>query len=711
MESSTVSTISAGALASDAAVLHTSKTAGENNSSIHNAKHPEDLTATQKRDPSMVDFNLPVSGTARKSLSGSTGKQDRARSLSEGGPYRGMGKEELLRFSNRPFWRNLRYICMSVVLTGWLALLIAVVAIVLTYPQCREPQPRDWWQKTVIYRVYVPSFLDSDCDGIGDLEGVRKKLDYLRDLGVNTISLSPIYTLSSMLTETERFLLSDTQVVNHTDIDPIYGSLEDFQNLVNQTHSKGMYIVLDFIPNHTSNEHPWFLASSTNGSDSKTNWFRSFYVWAEGANANQLQVPNNWQSTHDCSAWERNDEDNMFYLHQFMPSQPDLNLRSEKVRQELEKILKFWLDLGVDGFYIRDSNFLFEDFDLRDDELSMDNLTQVNCPGSSTLHHPYQAYKHVHTQGLSENFDMLARWRAYLDDYGTQTNQYKILLADVDGSYENVMDYYGLFNRDGVDFPLNKFSLDLNEKSDGHEIAQMVGNYFENMPTNRWPNWMSGDDRSRRLADRLGEDLPKPYLILAMLLPGTPYFYYGDEIGLRANTSSSTGSASHRAKPMRGPMQWTNASQAGFSKFTDQSCTKAWMPLNENYTIGMNVKAQRDDPSSLWNLFRNLTQLRQGKPSFEYGDYTPLVQDDQVFAFVREFDGEKGYLVALNFASQPATKQLHCLHQTVPTSAKVEIVSGTDALHTRGGSADLDPIKLMPYEGIVVSWDYEAKEL
>ncbi|RUS84181.1 hypothetical protein EGW08_008068 [Elysia chlorotica] len=695
MESSGIPTITSGSMQKDGTQWigegMTGQTVGE-------SKYDE-AQVQQKRDASVVDFALPSSRRAsRKSFSG---KQDPSRSISEGGPYRGMGKEELLRFSNRPFWRNLRYICMSIVLTGWLALLITVVAIVLTYPQCREAETRDWWQKTVIYRVYVPSFLDSNCDGIGDLEGVRRNLDYLHDLGVNTIALSPIYPLGSAKPGLNSIHLSDTHIVNHTDIDPIYGDLEDFGKLVNYTHELGMHITLDFIPNHTSDEHPWFKESKK---DAKENWYRSYYVWVKGLDANQLQVPNNWKSVYECSAWKMN-IDNAFYLHQFMESQPDLNLRSEKVRDELKDILKFWLDLGVDGFYIRDSNFLFEDYDFRDDILALDNLTQVECPG---LEHPHEAYEHLHTQGLSENFDMLAHWRAFLDDYGEKTNQYKILLADVDGSYTNFMDYYGLFNRDGVDFPLNKFSLDLEKSSDGLGVAKMVKTYMANLPSKRWPNWMSGDDRSPRLADRLGDDLAKPYLMMSMLLPGTPYFYYGDEIGLRANTPAPSGANGLREKPMRGPMLWANTSHAGFS---DRFCPDAWMPLNNQYTNGMNVQFQKDDPTSLWNLFRNLTRLRQGKPSFEYGDYIPLVHDDEVFSFVREFDGEKGYLVALNFASQPATKQLHGLHKTVPGSAKVEVVGGTQVLHHKGGSAGLDPLKLMPYEGIVVSWDYEAKEL
>uniref|UniRef100_A0A0B7B4T7 Glycosyl hydrolase family 13 catalytic domain-containing protein n=1 Tax=Arion vulgaris TaxID=1028688 RepID=A0A0B7B4T7_9EUPU len=238
-----------------------------------------------KRNSSSVEFSLPVKPASK----------DRDPSLSSG-PYRGMGKEELLRYSSRPLWRNLRYICMSTVLIGWLALLITVVALVLTYPSCRSAQNRDWWQKTVIYRVYVKSFFDSGSDGIGDINGVRLQLDYLQKLGVDTISLSPIYTLAPNAS-------TDTHIVNHTSIDEAYGTLEDFQLLVNETHQKDMHIILDFIPNHTSDQHPWFLASKSD-KDEWNNAFRSFYVWSFGRGNNKLQTPNLWKSANDrSSAW------------------------------------------------------------------------------------------------------------------------------------------------------------------------------------------------------------------------------------------------------------------------------------------------------------------------------------------------------------------------------------------------------------------------
>ncbi|XP_059151239.1 neutral and basic amino acid transport protein rBAT-like [Physella acuta] len=640
------------------------------------------------------------SGSVEFSLSKRVPSKERLKSISDG-PYRGMGKEELLRYSSRPLWRNLRYICISIVLTGWLALLITVVALVLIYPKCRNVPEREWWQTTVVYRIYVRSFQDSEAkaDGNGDIKGIRQQLDYLSSLGVGTIALSPIFELAPDAT-------SDTQVINHTNVDPMFGTLEEFKLLVNETHSRGMHITLDFIPNHTSQNHTWFQQSASSNFLHE-NPYRSYYIWSEGLGQNRVMAPNNWTSVYQCSAWKIR-EDNSFYLHQFEASEPELNLRSEKVKEELENILQFWLELGVDGFYIRDTDYLFEDYDLRDDIL-IHNSSITNCSPDKSLP-TYESYNHKYTKGLPEIFDILARWRYFLDDYGNKTGHYKILFADVDGPYQHVMNYYGRFNRDGVDFPLNKFSLELNETSGGQGVGQMVSDWMKHMPKHRWANWMGGDDRSKRLADRLGEEMSGTYLMLSLLLPGTPYLYYGDEIGLQEVVLNSTSASSPRsqAKPMRGPMQWNNKTNAGFCP---ECLAKPWMEIHPGYKTDMNVEAKMNDPESEWHLLKNLTTLRKDNPAFEYGDFVVVLQDDEVFSFVREFDGERGYLVALNFVDKESKKRLTGRHSTVPGSASVNIAWGSKKRHRKGGSTNLDPVTLAPFEGIVVSWDYKAKDL
>ncbi|XP_070174237.1 amino acid transporter heavy chain SLC3A1-like [Littorina saxatilis] len=201
-------------------------------------------------------------------------------------PYRGMGKEDLLRHSGKPFWRRLRYICMSVVMVGWLALIITVVALVLVYPRCRTPPHQSWWKKAVVYRIYVRSFQDHDGDGIGDLEGIKSQLRYLNEIGINTISLSPIYPTSP---DSD----SDTEIIDHMNIAQEYGNIAQFVSLVNASHAWGINVVMDFIPNHTGLDHPWFK-ESRNSTVHKPNIKRNYYVWEDGLGSNSLEPPNNW---------------------------------------------------------------------------------------------------------------------------------------------------------------------------------------------------------------------------------------------------------------------------------------------------------------------------------------------------------------------------------------------------------------------------------
>ena len=256
----------------------------------------------------------------------------------------GMSKEELMKYANDPFWVRLRMFLFVLFWVVWFAMLIGAIVIVAIAPKCPATSSLPWYQKTTIYQVYVRSFKDSNNDGEGDLKGLISKLDYLSDIGVQTLILSPIYP-SEMRD-------SGYDVTNFTDIDPRYGTLEDFDKLVEELHNenRNMKVIIDFIPNHTSNRHPWFNASLS--SDPK---YKDYYVWhngINGSNSGQPGVPNNWRSVFGGSAWTWSDERKQYYYHQFLPSQPDLNLRNPDVRQELKEVLQFWLRRKVDGIRI-----------------------------------------------------------------------------------------------------------------------------------------------------------------------------------------------------------------------------------------------------------------------------------------------------------------------------------------------------------------------
>ncbi|KAK3607837.1 hypothetical protein CHS0354_031339 [Potamilus streckersoni] len=597
-------------------------------------------------------------------------------------PFRGMGKEELLRHSSKPFWRRLRMICISIVILGWIALIITVVALVLVYPRCRRADPVSWWQKSPVYRVYVPSYMDSDGNGWGDLKGLESKLDYISSMGFKVISLSPIYRASNY----------DFSVTNHTDIDPVFGNMSDFTSLLNTAHSKGMYIVLDFIPNQTGYKHPWFTES--NASHDKTNEKRNYYIWESDDS-----VPNNWLSVYNESAWEKSsDRENFYYLHQFLKSQPDLNLRSSRVQEELVNVLKFWLDMGVDGFFVRQSAYLFEDYDLR-------NETIDPKVGSSSNTGDYNLFVHNYTFGLPEAKDMLARWRSLLDEYnGTE----RILIADIKSNINHVMRYYGT-GRDGVHLSLNQFFLEINTSCDGNCISEHVNNWMSRLPDGKWSNWIVGDENTKRLTSRVNStSYIRALSMLMMLLPGTPLWYYGDEVNMIDNSNTTGVESGGRNQLMRGLMYWNNGTSGGFQNCVSNSnCNGTWISPNNGH-INNNVQMLNESDGSLITFLRSLTTLRQ-QPSFEHGYYTRVHSSANVFAFIREFDGEKGYLVAINFASSEVSGDFTGSHDTVQDKGAVEI----DSEFIYSSEAEVDPksLKLKPYNGIVVSWDYKAKEL
>ncbi|XP_050405062.1 alpha-glucosidase [Patella vulgata] len=597
-------------------------------------------------------------------------------------PYRGMGKDELLTHSSKGIWKTLRYIGMIIVFLVWFGLIITVIALVLVYPRCREPANQVWWQKKTAYRVYVRSFKDSGSDGIGDLNGIFNSLNYLKSLGVGILSLSPIYQQANKN--------SDYHIINHKEINPEYGTMDDFKALVNATHERGMYLIMDFIPGFTSIEHPWFDASKDS---SRNNSKRNFYLWADGA-APGLP-PSNWKSIYDGSAWTFDNTTNKYYLHQREVDQPDLNLRSNEVKEEMERILKFWLDLGVDGFYVRESAMLIEDYDLRDEHPS--NTSTTTDPDA------YDYYDHKYTYGRPENFDYLSRWRYVLNMHGNATGREMLLFADVMGDLNMNMAYYGMNNRDGVNFPLNRPFQQVTKSSDAKSIYTLLRNWLDSLPAGRWSNWLGGDENVPRFSKSRAE-LNRPLLFLTMLLPGTPMVYYGDEIGM-VDSRNLSSNAWSRDQPMRAPMQWDNSSNAGFC---NQSCIP-WLPVNSGYENNT-VQALALDGKSIFNLFKNLTTLRE-KASFQFGYHQLLPQGDGIIAFVRYFDGKTGYIVAVNVANKTASYDFSGTHESLPELVSVVLTTNTAGTYSVGDELSPSGITLLPYEGIVGSWKYVAKEL
>ncbi|KAJ8307399.1 hypothetical protein KUTeg_015483 [Tegillarca granosa] len=424
-----------------------------------------------------------------------------------GAPFRGMGKEELLKHSSKPLWTRLRMICISIVLLGWLALLVTVVALVLIYPRCRPADARAWWQKEVIYRVYVQSFKDSDGNGVGDLKGVESKLDYIKNLGFNTISLSPFF-------QSDGFD-SDFNIINHKEVDTRYGNLDQFKSLIKAAHDKGMYLILDFIPNHASDKHDWFIKSRE--SSAHKNLYRNFYVWTDATSVS------NWNA--------------------------------------------------------------------------------------------YDYYNHTLTYALPEVSDMLSRWTSLVMDFGKQNKTEKFFMADIKGDITQIMNYYGMFGRDGVHIAAN---LDFMDKTscDGDCI-----------------NTFSGNEDSSRFGSRFSESYMKAFNMLMMLLPGTPIVYYGDEINMQNLKSISSPGAWSQRQVMRGLMLWNNDTDGGFQSGVTCPALGCLMPWIDVQDSNATAEYQQATTGSMLNMMKNLTKLRQ-HDSFVYGYYARALQNKNVFSFI-----------------------------------------------------------------------------
>ncbi|XP_064598079.1 LOW QUALITY PROTEIN: amino acid transporter heavy chain SLC3A1-like [Liolophura sinensis] len=524
----------------------------------------------------------------------------------------------------KPLWRTLRNISIAIIVLAWISLIAATIAIIVVHPRCKSPPAISWWQKSVVYRVYIRSFQDSDNDGVGDLKGVTSRLEYLKDLGVETISLSPFYEHDQSENE--------FSVLNHTMIDSHYGTMADFQELVKEIHNHDMRLVVDFIPGTTSKQHMWFTESAS--SSDQANNYRNYYVWKDG-----IDVPTNWS------------------------------------------ILEFWMDNDVDGFFVRNSAYLFVDDDLRNEE------PLTNPPTNNPVSHPYYL-------GLT-----LQQWTLpYLYSH------HSMLIADIRGSTEQSLAYYGRFGRDGVDISLNYGLIPVTVDCNGACVKKHLDSWLTNIPSGQWQTWMVGTEDTSRVMSRTNSSLARALTMLTMFMPGTPVTYYGDEIGM-TDVMHTPPNAWSMDQPMRSTMQWSNTTGGGFASNCSSNCSP-WIPVNPNYDL-TNVEFQEEDPDSDLAFFKNLISARQN-PTVLHGDFLYVVTNDNLLSFRREFDGLTNYLVAINFGSGKVKQDFRPSESV--TEALVEAVTSSTGSLQLGDTADLSGIELDPLEGVVLSWDYQIKQ-
>jgi alpha-glucosidase len=483
----------------------------------------------------------------------------------------------------------------------------------------------EWWQRGVIYQIYPRSFQDSNGDGIGDLRGVLNRLDYLAWLGVDAIWLSPIYPSP----------MADFgyDISNYTDIDPMFGTLADFDDLLAQAHRRGIKVILDFVPNHTSDQHPWFQESRSSRTSPKRNW----YIWRDPGPGGG--PPNNWLSNFGGGAWEFDDRTGQYYYHAFLKEQPDLNWRNPEVRQAMLDVLRFWLERGVDGFRVDVIWHIVKDEEFRDNPLNPDY-----GPGQPPHHELLATYN----TDRPEVHDIIAEMRRVFDQYGE-----RMFVGEIYLPVERLVTYYGAHGS-GVHLPFN-FQL-IHLPWNARAIERAINNYEAALPPYGWPNWVLGNHDQPRIASRVGAAQARIAAMLLLTLRGTPTMYYGDEIGMHSVPippemvqdpfEKNTPGMGFGRDPQRTPMQWTAEKGAGFT------AGHTWLPLAADYER-VNVDAQRDDPRSLLTFCRRLLALRRQQPALAIGDYHAVPADGDLLAYMRTWE-EKQFLVVLNLGHRDA---------------------------------------------------------
>jgi alpha-glucosidase len=502
-----------------------------------------------------------------------------------------------------------------------------------------------WWQQGVIYHVYPRSFADADGDGVGDLRGVTSRLDHLAWLGVDAVWLSPIY----------RSPMKDFgyDISDHTAIDPLFGSLADFDALVAAAHDRGLRVLLDFVPNHTSEEHPWFAESPDR------------YLWRDSAPGGG--PPNNWLSVFGGPAWTFDPPRGGYYSHAYLREQPDLDWRNPEVREAMLDVLRYWLDRGVDGFRVDALRQVLKDPELRDNPPNPDY--RRGLPEYDSLL-PVRSADHDDLSPVAAMAEVIAERGG-------------VMVGELYLPLERLVRYYAA----GVQMPSNMHLI--STPWEPSALVELIERYEAALPAGAWPNWVLGNHDRSRIASRVGPAQARVAAMLLLTLRGTPTLYYGDELGMAdvpippervqdPYERNSPGLGVGR-DPARTPMPWSAEPNGGFSA----PGVEPWLPLGD--VAG--VEAQRRDARSMLNLSRRLLALRRGSESLSTGGYRTVAVGDATLAYARE-----DMLVALNLSSEPQAVALGSLAGRVRLSS-----------HLDGRKDDVGgDLRLRADEGVVV---------
>ncbi|GAB4442877.1 MAG: alpha-amylase family glycosyl hydrolase [Chloroflexi bacterium OHK40] len=514
-----------------------------------------------------------------------------------------------------------------------------------------------WWQRSVFYQIYPRSFADQNGDGIGDFAGMAAKLDYLHRLGVDAIWLSPHFP--------SPFLDCGYDISDYTGVAPEYGTIEEFSHFLQQAHTRGIRVILDLVLNHTSDQHPWFRESRSSRDNPRRDW----YIWRDGRDGGP---PNNWAAIFGGSAWQLDPTTGQYYYHAFLPEQPDLNWRNPEVKAALWSVVRFWLDLGVDGFRLDAIATIFEHPELPDHTLAVSPDAIVDANELPWDDYWQLLHFQLHQPGLHE---LMQELRALVDSYPGD----RVLIGE-----DEQVAFHGSGD-DELHLVFN-FPLMRTERLTPAHIRANQAQRLAELPPGAWPCNTLGNHDSPRVWSRYGDGthdaaLARLHLALLLTLKGTPVLYYGEEIGMANLELSDPGqlrdttairryrmlteregvapqaamglvAASTRDR-CRSPMQWNSTPNAGFCPPE----AHPWLPVHPNHRLGVSVADQEGDPGSLLSFYRHLLGLRRATPALVSGDYQLLDPESEAYLAFTRRDPASGQtcLVLLNFTPAQLT--------------------------------------------------------
>ena len=545
---------------------------------------------------------------------------------------------------------------LSLPVTHGLAWAQQAASAVPTGQQSQQAANDPWWKHAVIYEIYPRSFQDSNGDGVGDINGITQRLDYLRDLGVDAIWITPMYPSPQ--------IDFGYDIADYTAIDPQYGTMADFDRLVKEAKARNIRVIMDFVANHTSDQNPWFIESRSSRTNPKHDW----YIWRDGKGPGQ--PPNNWLSWFGHSAWTFDAKSGQYYYHYFYPQQPDLNWRNPQVRQAMMDVLRFWMDRGVAGFRIDAVSRLYEDPNLHDDPL----LPGKNAYGDPNIEHKY-------TDNLPEVHDSLREMRQVVDQYPGNP----VLISEADEpNIDELTKMYGS-KLDEIQLPMDFQVADVNQLS-AVRFRELIDQIDHNAVGGQPYFFFNNHDQDRtwnRYGDGVhNDDIAKLMAALLLTTRATPQMYYGEEIGMvttpptrKEDVKDPIGKIGWPKEKGRDgertPMQWNTSKNAGFS-----TSAKPWLPVPMSYTK-RNVAVEGKDPNSILNFYKRLIVLRRDQLALRDGSYQALNREDaDVLSYLRKNpQSGESVLVVLNMGGKPKTLAFDLKAEGISRSSATPLLS------------------------------------